>query len=511
MSGARSVHRIRVAYLLAALLPLVGCGDAALQARRYRAERLLHEARQEEQRYRLAGHRDSVRLDQLRLRFGAIRAAVPLPPEAKPGSKAERIRVDLVRLVGNAELIAAGLAFEARKPADGVARAEWVFQAARPDTFLMREAELRVIDGLQALQRYDDALARMHGMLERYPPVPPRNIDEQDPILKMPELMVALRRELGDSAGARAEVRRSIEYFQGLRSRNPPPILEAQILVQEVRARLELDDRSAALAALDRLEALTRTNPELEKGRPEILFSRGRVESMRGGDYKAAVATFDEILKTYPASPFAARALLEAGVLLEGSGKHREALARYRDLLGRFGSDEGTASIALFRQAMLRDQLGDWAGAKQDLERLPVRYPRTRGALEAPFAVVQHYARAGDVPAMKVALLRAIETYKGLIAADSTSASIVSCRWNIARCYAGLDRWEDALREVDGMVEKHRGQPITGNALFEAARISERLGQKERARKYLQRFLADFPESPYAAQVRARLEVTARK
>lgn len=511
MRGHRMMARSRLPYLLAALLLLSGCGDAGLMALRYRGEKLLHQARQEEQRYRLGGHPDSVRLAALRTRFAAIRTAIPLPPEAKPGTSADRLRGDVVRIVGNAELIATKLAYEARQPEDGLKHAEWVFQSAGRDTFLMREAELRIVDGLQMVRRYDDAVARMHGMLERYPPVPPRTLEEQDPILKMPEMIVALRRELGDSAAVRAELRRSLQYYGSLRAKNPTPLLEAQVLVQEVRVRLELNDRAGALAALDRVEALSRTNPELEKGRPEILFSRGRVQSMKGGDYRAAIATFDGIVKSYPQSPFAARAMLEAGVLLEGNGQLRDALSRYRDLLERYGKEEDTASIAFFRQAMLRDQLGDWPGAKQDLERLPVQYPRTRGALEAPFAIVTHYARAGDVPAMKTSLLRAIETYKRLIAADSTSDLAVYARWNIARCYAGLDRWEDALQQVDDMVVRYRGHPITGNALFEAARISEKLGEKDRARQYLQRYLLDYPSSPYAPQVKARLEATARR
>lgn len=511
MRGHRMIPRSRLPYLLAALLLVSGCGDAGLMALRYRGEKLLHQARQEEQRYRLGGHPDSVQLAALRARFGAVRAAIPLPPAAKRGTSTDRIRTDVVRIVGNAELIAAKLAFEARQPAEGVKHAEWVFQASGLDTFLMREADLRIVDGLQLERRYDDAVARMHDMLERYQPVPPRNLDEQDPILKLPEMIVALRRDLGDSAAVRAELRSSLQYYEGLRAKNPPPLLEAQILVQEVRVRLELKDRAGALAALDRVEALSHANPELEKGRPEILFSRGRVQSMKGGDYRAAIATFDGIVKDYPQSPFAARSMLEAGVLLEGNGQFRDALGRYRDLIERYGKDEATASIAFFRQAMLRDQLGDWPGAKQDLERLPVKYPRTRGALEAPFAIVTHYARAGDVPAMKTSLLRAIETYKKLIAADSTSDLAVYARWNIARCYAGLDRWEDSLHEVDDMVARYRGHPITGNALFEAARISEKLGEKDRARQYLQRYLLDYPTSPYAPQVKARLEATASR
>jgi len=413
--------------------------------------------------------------------------------------------------VANGELVGTKLAFEANRPLDGIARAEWVFRAAGRDTFLMREAELRIVDGLQYLHRYDEAIERMRGMLERYPPIPPRRIEEEDPILKMPELMVALQRQLGDSLGARAEIRRALEYYDGLRAKRPAPLLEAQVLAREVRAYLELNDRPGALRALGRMEALATANPGLEESRAEILFSRGQVEGMRGGDYRAALATFDQVGKAYPQSPFAPRALLEAAILLEGTGNRRDALGRYRQVLDRFASNEEVAPIALFRQAMLRDQTGDWAGAKQDLERLPVRYPRSRAALEAPFAIIQHYGRAGDAPAMKVSLLRAIETYKGLVAADSLSESAVFARWHIARCYAGLDRWDESLGQIDEIIVKHRGHPITANAIVEAARISEGLGQKERARKYLQRFLADYPQSPLAPQVKARLEVTSRR
>jgi tetratricopeptide (TPR) repeat protein len=467
---------------------------------------LLHEASRDEQRYRLAGRRDSLELERLVGRFASVRATIPIPPPAGPGSRAERIRFDVVRTVGLAELAAARLALEGHRPADCVERAEWVFGTAGQDTFLQREADLRVIDALQALRRYDDALARMHATLRRYRPVPPRTLREEDPILRMPELIVALRRELGDSAGAREEVRLSIRYFEGIRATSPPPLLEAQVLVQEVRAYLELGDRRGALAALERLEALTRLHPDLESGRPEVLFSRGRVESMRGGDYRQAIATYDEIVERYPSSPFAARALLETGVLLEGPEQRREALKRYGRVLESYGSEEATASIALFRQAMIRDQLGDWPGAKQDLERLPVRYPRTRGALEAPFAIVEHYARGGEMLAMRLALLRAVESYRSMVATDSTSVHAADARWNMARCYAGLERWEDALHEIDGMAARHRGLAITANAILEAARISERLGQKARAAAYLQRFLADYPRSPFAARARAKLD-----
>ena len=496
----------RLAPILA-LLVLAGCGDLGPLALRYRAEKALWDAQREEANLRVAAERpDSASLAKLRARYASLKARFPIPPEAPPGTRAELIRVDIIRVLGNAELTGARLAMLAREPQDALERARWVATAAGRDSFLSREADLRIIDALQALGRYDEAVDSMWSVVDRYPPVPPRTATEEDPVLKMPGLISLLHSQLGDSAAARQDRRRALGYYQRLLASRPTPLLEAQVRTLAVEAQLALGDRSGALQTLAVLERLVGATPDLREREAEVLFAKGSIQAMPGGDPKAALTTYDGVVKRFPESRYAARALLESGVVLEREGKLREALARYEQTLANFPKDVDAGPIALFRGAMLKDQLGNWADAKQDLETVPVRFPKSRGALEAPLAIVAHYQRSREGEAMRAALLRAVQTYRGLIARDSTSVGNAALRWNIARCYAALDRPKDALAAIDEMTVKDRMSPLTAVALVQGAELSTKIGESARARAYLERYLLYYPNSPDAPAVRAELE-----
>ena len=489
------------------LLALTGCGDLGALTVRYRAEKALWEAQREEARLRLGGERpDSASLAVLRERYASLKKRFAVPPPAPPGSQTERIRVDIVRILGNAELTGARLAMIARQPQEALDRARWVATTAGPDSFLSREAELRMVDALQALGRYDEAVQSMWAMVDRYPPVPPRTAKEEDPILKMPGIITLLHMQLGDSSAARQDRRRAVDYYERLLAAHPPPLLEAQVRTLVVEAQLALGDRQGALQTLADFERLVESTPELKEREAEVLFAKGSVQGTPGGDPKAALATYDQVAQRYPDSPYAARALMESGVVLERQNKLRDALARYRETLEKFPRDSDTGPIVLFRSAMLKDQLGDWAGAKQDLESVPVRFPSSRGALEAPLAIVSHYQRSREGAAMRSALLRAVDTYRGLIERDTTAVGNAAIRWNIARCYAALDRPKDALATIDEMVVKDRRSPLTAMALRQGAELATNTGDPERGRAYLERFLLYFPSAPDAPKVRAQLQ-----
>jgi tetratricopeptide (TPR) repeat protein len=496
---------------VALLLLLAGCGNIGALTTRYRAEQALWRAQQEEARLRLAGaHPDSASLERLRAQFAKLKGRFSIPPEAKPGTRAEQVRVDIIRILGNAELTGARLAMIARQPKDALERARWVARAAERDTFLAREADLRIVDALQALGRYGEAVDSMWMMVDRFPPVPPRTPDEQDPILRMPSLVTALHLQLGDTTAARQDRRRAVEYYQRLLADRPPPLLEAQVRTLTVDAQLALGDRDGALETLNAFEQLVDSTPSLKDREPEVLFAKASVRAMFGGDPKDAVTVFDEVINRYPDSPYAARALVESGVALERADQRRAALARYRQALEKYPEDETAGPIALFRGAMLKDRMGDWAGAKQDLESIPLRFPESRGALEAPFAIVAHYRRSGELGAARASLLRAVDTYRTLLARDSTAAGNAAIRWNIARCYAALDRPKDALSVIDDMSRKDRRSPLTAVALRQGAELAAKTGDPARARAYLERFLLYFPQAPDADRVRLQLDRMSR-
>lgn len=504
-------RRVGTALLLLAAVSLAGCADVSLRAARMRAEKLLYQARHEEERMRLGGAKpDSAGIAHLRALYGKVREEVRVPPvDSTAPLTTQHLRVALVVVVGSAELNGTRLAIEANRPGEALEKARWIMQFAGQDTFLRREAHFRVIDALQGLRRYDDAVREMWATTEQYPPVAPRTPDEQDPILKMPSLVVMLHQQMGDTAAVSGDLRRGIGYFQGLLARPTPPLLEAQVLVQLTRSQAQLGDRAMALQSLDRLDRIVTATPQLKGGRAEVLCSKGDLQAVPGGNLGAALAAYNEVIKQYANTPYAPRALVGAGVVEESQGKLPQALARYKAVLDQYGSDSEHGPVAMYRAAMLQEKMGDWVGAKQLLEAAPLRYPNTRVALEAPIGIVQHYQRTGDIASARAAFGKAIETYRRLIASDSTSTMNVWYRWYVARCFAGLERWPDALAAIDEMSLKNRGTALTANALLEAARICGQIGNVERRKAYLRRYLADYPNGPDAARVRAMLGATA--
>jgi tetratricopeptide (TPR) repeat protein len=214
---------------------------------------------------------------------------------------------------------------------------------------------------------------------------------------------------------------------------------------------------------------------------------------MMGGDLGPAIALYDRVVAAYPQSPFAALALVDGGVLEEKQGRLREALGRYRRVLAQYPKDENSAPIALYRAAMVQEATGDWPSAKQALESLPPRFPGSRAAAEAPYAIVAHYRRTRDVESQGAALSRAVATYRKMIADDSTAAVTVLLRWNIVRAQIAGQNWKGALAAIDEMATKDRGEPLAAQALLEGARVARATGDRRRSEGYLRRLETEYP------------------
>jgi TolA-binding protein len=218
-----------------------------------------------------------------------------------------------------------------------------------------------------------------------------------------------------------------------------------------------------------------------------------------------SLAMFDKVAKDFPKSPFAGRALMDAATLLELHNRLPEALSYYRRITASYDNQPDIAPPAFFRRAMLEDKLGDWERAKNLLEGIPVRYPETMAALEAPIAIANRYARVGQADAAKQAVKKAILTYQNLIQRDTTSGYTPLYRWSIIRCHALLGDEAGVLRTVDEMVQRDMGHPITKQALLQGARIAHQMKQDNRARAYLQNMLVNYPRSPMVPAVKREL------
>jgi len=500
--------RIRGFWPLVFLLALcTGCGQVDSTARRYKAEKLFWSAQRAEEAARLKGAPDSTALLGLRDAYLKPMKEVPPPYLRGTSDKDRKAGREILHIVSNSRLQAARLAVQANRPDLALSEMDAIRNAAEGDTSLERGVDFFRLATLRQYKRTEESIALMRDMLKRYKPAPQADANNADPILELPSAIVRFRREIGDSAGARAAAVDANAYYRVLLPEHYPPAMEAQLLTNLVKIEMDQGNWNAALADLEAVRKIVAANKDLQALEPEIRYSEAKISSglTAKKDPMAAAAMFDKVANDFPGTPAASHSLFEAGTILEQAGKKKEALDRYRLGMTKYPNDPEIAPLAFFRRAMLEDQLGNWETAKGILESIPVRFPETQGAVEAPIAIAQHYLRVKDPEAATNALQRAVTTYRSLIARDTTSSYCPVYRWSILQSYLYLRSWPNALKAVDDMVARDLGHPLGAQALLQGATVAHQEGQDLRARAYYEKFIASYPKSPILDEVKRRM------
>jgi len=495
--------RVRRILVLAAAVLASGCGVAERRAERYRVEQAIYRAEKDQTEAFLDRSRpDSATVLRVSEGYRRVRD-VAKAPFLRGTEKERAIGRQTLQLVAAAQSQAARYQMMAARPDLAIASGEWIEANAEGDSMTMRRGDFVIAGALRGMGKGDEAVERLRTILRRYEPVPPpKGTSQEDELLAVPEMMAQVRLDAGDRDGAMRELDYGIGYYKGLLSKPRDPMLEALIRARIVRTSLELKrvgDATEQVAALERLVA---SNPELKSLTPELRYSRAKIVLLNNGRDPQGIAMLEQFARDFPKHSLAQRALFDAAVYLESAKRFPQALADYREVVARDPSNLEVAPAALFRQAMLEEQTGAWAQAKATLESIPVKYPRTQAALEAPITIAMRYYARGDKEAARAALARANATYREMIDKDSTSVWAVACRFNIVKGHMSLGEWDQALAAVDDMVIHNPRHPYTAQALLDAARVANANRQKDRAAGYLQQYLESFPGSPLAAQVR---------
>ncbi|MGH7680809.1 MAG: tetratricopeptide repeat protein [Candidatus Eiseniibacteriota bacterium] len=504
MSGRPAI----VALLGVAVLS-AGCGDSQLIRLRYQTERAYWSASREEVATRMVVERpDSLSLLAVRDAYRSVGEGVDLAGLKARTASQQSLRRDVKHVMGSASLDAGRVALDANRIDLALQDGDRTWALADEDSILRKTADFFKVDALRRTRRDEEALDAMQRILDQYEPVIPEGGLVEDPVLALPEAIVAIREQMGDGEGAQRAIQSAKAYYRTQLERPWPPEGEAGIRARLVRLELEDRDWDDALSDLRRLQALAQSTPSLSLHEAEIHYFEATIKAkgLEGSNPLAAVALLDAVVIDYPKSPFAARAAHDAGLMLEAHGRKKDALDRYRIISERFGDNADVAPDAAYRRALLADQLGDWVAAKNLLETIPIRYPESQAALDAPMAIVRHYRTSGEPAAVQTALRKAASTYQGLIANRPTSSYRGGYRWALSQAQFQLGRWDDGLLTIDRMAAEDTGHPLTSQGLLDASKVAETHGQRARAAGYLRRYLALHPDPSRVADVQRDLD-----
>ena len=195
-----------------------------------------------------------------------------------------------------------------------------------------------------------------------------------------------------------------------------------------------------------------------------------------------AISIWHQFRSDWDQTDLIARSYLATGLLYEHDGQPAEAIAQYA-LLSSRSLDLELVPHALWRSGRLRSELGDYAGAREDLSRLTEQYPQCPMASAALMALAEAMISVGRYDeAARVA----VRSYHSSTAPSEQkqAALMVGRSLYLAGQYPQAIRWLDRYLEL-----AERGSPQSKQALLWLGRSYLAMGQLAAAARSLEQAL----------------------
>ncbi len=366
-----------------------------------------------------------------------------------------------------------------------------------------------------------------------------------------------VRRRLGRFVEQEEARRQSIAATQ--RAVRRAPLNRAY---RELMAWLYMEDGQYAQAfdvyrAVDRLED--------EGGRALFLFARQAADA---GAYDAALSAYEEILERHPDAAIAPEALRSLGIMherwAEAAGEtatsasgtsqqtphYERALETYRAFLKKYPNRPEYPDVLRRIGALEQDVFMDLGAAKETLQEVARRYPRTQAADEAAYDLGRIALAEGRLQDARLAFGRLVERlrtgdladraryeqallhfYQGEFDAALTIAQAINAntstdtandaialkvllienksrdttqaavkQYATARLRQRQHRPDEALAILDSLLATHGADPLADDARFLRAEVLQRKGQAEAALNAFAEIPLMYPQSHLADQ-----------
>ena len=264
---------------------------------------------------------------------------------------------------------------------------------------------------------------------------------------------------------------------------------------------------------------------------------------LANGSWREARATWDNLAKDFPESDFAPLALLASGELSGKKGEYKEAVASYQDYLNRYPKHalvkrtmvqlgmvytsekkyaqarewfekaavdeknlETASDIKLMIGKSFQDE-GRWTEAEKIYQEIESRYKNTSATLQIPFMLAAYYETQGKNDEAKKVLEEAIGRYQILVeSADPRMADMAMRLQNAA--YAEQGDWQKVIGNFDQKIKQEKSEMRKANWLFLKALVTERrLKDTPGALTIYKKFLTDYPEHPLASLAKTRQDL----
>ncbi len=283
--------------------------------------------------------------------------------------------------------------------------------------------------------------------------------------------------------------------------------VESRLCLAELAA-----DQSRWDAALSEVHAVEKQvkamdDPPTEPG--GLRFTTAMLQSRASAPPDSIRKTLRSIPQEYPQSPSAPQALLALSRQAATLGAMDDALEYLDQLRDDYPQWASPAAQGMLLRAQILEKDGRWFDAYNVLRALPVQYPMSEEALQAPLEIVAHYLRSEDQDEVDSALKRAEQEYREFIERYPKQPETLFARTKLVQTLLLQKRFDDAIGELLGISDAMQENPRAANFMLEAARVAQQnLGNSERAAEILEQIGVKFPKmqiGQWASSEAARL------
>jgi len=332
-----------------------------------------------------------------------------------------------------------------------------------------------------------------------------------------------------------AKVRRELQTFQKIENFDSALRLrlarayqgmgryrEAALILEDMLERMDADPvvESASTTLVQNWSALERWDKAIiaaqkfaekfpeSKNRPLVAYLRGLAEQ-KILDYPAALATFEEIQKDFPASEFAARALFQVGFTYLLAENHAAAVKAFEALPDKYKSSDLVEAAAFWR-GMAYSLDKNYAKAREVFSEYLKNYPSGAHRGAAEFRKAYCAQQEMDFETSIRELRSFLKNHPGhenmpeallllgdaLMATGDIEGGIAAFRrippehtrffeegfFKIGRAYKQLEEPEKLIKHMESFVESYPQSPRVAEALFQIADTHRRMGNEDKAR-----------------------------
>jgi len=241
------------------------------------------------------------------------------------------------------------------------------------------------------------------------------------------------------------------------------------------------------------------------------IYRKGLLYELDMKDPKEALVYYQKFVEEYPKHTELAPDIMERldalgrdvyfrmARIYASEKEYNKAAEALEKVIEKWGDSPRYAPRAYLALAGIYEAAGDWEKALDRYKELEQKYEKSSEGLQVPFRIAMHYKNAGDEEKAQEAFKKAIAKYDRMIKEEKNQDLVAAAMNMKVQCLVAQEKWEDAIKQFEEIVEKFPGTEWEASALIGMARIySGNLGEHEKAAQAYKGFVDSFPNHTFA-------------